>query len=128
MIPEEYIELLKEHREEICELAKEVFLQFNNYQTDIYLYPDGTVKEFVNVGGNSWSSAEHITVIEIKESKYSMAEKEEMRENEKETYEYMSDLVDVKIETLRYLAKNSLFHSTDFQTLRIFANSEPCEF
>ena len=51
---------------EMVKMMIEFDRECNKYQTDVYLYVDengnGTLEQFVNVGGNSWLNDDHITV------------------------------------------------------------------
>lgn len=55
-------EIIRKHYEEIVEAAVEMEKEWDPYQVDLYLYPDGTIDTFVNIGGNSWLNDDHITV------------------------------------------------------------------
>lgn len=57
-----YSEIAKNHRNEIIEAIKALEKSDPQVQTDLYLYPDGTTEEFINVGGNSWLDNEHKVV------------------------------------------------------------------
>jgi hypothetical protein len=52
--------------EELAKMLQQYDKDLNKYQTDVYLYIDengnGTLDEFVNVGGNSWKNDDHITI------------------------------------------------------------------
>lgn len=63
------------NREEITEALAHMLRMFDmelrNYQTDVYMYIDGSgvasLEEFVNVGGNSWLDDAHITIYSDRE-------------------------------------------------------------
>ena len=58
------------NKDALIEAMADLLMQYdkdlNKYQTDVYLYLDGegngTLDEFVNVGGNSWKNDDHITI------------------------------------------------------------------
>ena len=56
--------------EEFMSMLARLDAERNAYQTDIYLYLDdegnGTLYEFLNVGGNSWLNDAHILLYEDK--------------------------------------------------------------
>ena len=64
----------KENYEKLAELMKKVHLGNYPFQIDIYLYPDGSVDDFVNVGGNSWLNDDHITVARINHEHWDIPE------------------------------------------------------
>lgn len=47
-------EVIKANEEKILKLARRMYRKHYNDPVDIYLYPDGKVKDFYNVGGNSY--------------------------------------------------------------------------
>lgn len=64
--------------ERLVEMLKAFDKEMHNYQTDVYLYIDadgnGTLDEFVNVGGNSWLNDNHYVLYTDKEHTETLAD------------------------------------------------------
>lgn len=61
----DWAQVARDNYDKIEEVMEDVHLQNFPYQVDIYLYPDGEVDYFENVGGNSWLNDDHKVVARI---------------------------------------------------------------
>lgn len=59
----DWAEVIGSKRDELINTITElVHDAFGRPQTDVYIYPDGEIELFDNVGGNSWIDTPHFTV------------------------------------------------------------------
>lgn len=61
----DWAQVARDNYDKIAEVMEDIHLQNLPYQVDIYLYPDGEVDYFENVGGNSWLNDDHKVVARI---------------------------------------------------------------
>lgn len=54
-----YSEIARENYDKVIEAIKRLERSNPQFDIDLYLYPDGSVYEFENCGGNSWLDDEH---------------------------------------------------------------------
>lgn len=55
-------EIIRQNYDKLIEAIIALEKSDPKYQVDLYLYPDGSTDEFVNVGGNSWLNDDHIKI------------------------------------------------------------------
>ena len=59
----DYGELIEKNRDKIADmLVDKAHDMFGTYEQDLYIYPDGKLSWFDNVGGNSWQNVPHYVV------------------------------------------------------------------
>ena len=80
----DYGKIMIENKEKIKAAIIALEKQQCRYEVDLYLYPDGTTDEFVNVGGNSWRNDEHYVIYssnhEYDDDDYSEYDDDELEE------------------------------------------------
>lgn len=56
---------IRENEDEILEAMYKLAKAMNPFRIDLYLWEDGTIQEFINIGGNSWieSEEDHIVLL-----------------------------------------------------------------
>ena len=59
----DYARLIRKYREkivdELIELGKDAY---GRYERDLYIYPDGSIEVFDNIGGNSYENNDHFVI------------------------------------------------------------------
>ena len=59
----DYAKVIENKREELVDTLTELAHDmFGTHEIDVYIYPDGEIELFDNVGGNSWIDVPHYTV------------------------------------------------------------------
>ncbi len=75
-------DLIRKHYDEIIKAIVDLELACAEYEVDIYLYPDGEIYGFENIGGNSWLNDDHILVYKHKARQYEDEDIEAYKEAE----------------------------------------------
>lgn len=57
--------LMDDNFDAIVDKMMEMEIENNKYQVDLYIYPDGELYEFTNIGGTSWLNDDHFKICEI---------------------------------------------------------------
>lgn len=70
----DWAKVAEDNYDKIANLMERVHLQNPQYPVDIYLYPNGEVSEFENVGRNSWLDDDHVVVTTIDHSFWDIPE------------------------------------------------------
>ncbi len=70
----DWAQVAEDNYDKIADVMEKVHLQNLPYPVDIYLYPNGEVSEFENVGRNSWLDDDHVVVATIDHSFWEIPE------------------------------------------------------